>query len=271
MLGWALIHKKIKMNTKKTLHHEIAQSLGGSNEPINRIMLPEQLHIDWHRWTGNLTPTTAARFMMLMTIGWEGGSLDPELMKWYFKSSLKGTLDELYVRTALCTATDMQGIEKAKSAAKHTITHLGIEHTIVKNIQEALRGRGDFPATLFEKFPIAFLEFFETEEPLEAVERVFTHEVKNELAWVKPLKAHTRKNILTKLSEAKTSHRISLNSPRQKIDALLETHRKSLLSKQRQWTEAFTRTLDEVPEIGLPTMLWSIQKALNEKNGLSAA
>lgn len=255
---------------KKTLHHQVAQSLGGSNESSNKIMLPGKLHSDWHRWTGNLTPTDAARFMLLMSIGWQGESPNPELVKWYCKTTLKTTLDELYVRSSLTTATSLEGLVKAHSSIEHRVNHLRVEQILTEKVKLALRKKSVFPSELFPQLPETFLAFFDTEDPQEAILRVFTHVHEGELAWVKPLKAYSRKRIIETLA-THTGGTLALEQTRIRLESVLEAHKNNLQRKQAQLSTAYYKTVEEDPATGLPSMLWNLEKALLQDNDQSAA
>lgn len=246
-----------------SLHHQVPQSLGGSNEDINKIILPEQMHSDWHYWAGNLAPTAAARFMVLMSIGWQEGSLHPHFVKEYFRNSLKTTLDELYEESSLSRVTNLYGVSKAISNAKHQITHLQIERRIVIANQQALQGKVDFPAHLVAQYPALFLEFFETGKPYEALRRLFTQREEGNLAWVQPLKKRVRKKIMSQLHRKESTQWVPIKSEKDKLYAALETHKGQLSSKEQQWRTALY-DFDENPEIEAPSMLWNIQKILDE-------
>jgi len=44
-------------NKKKySIHHEIPTSRSGTNHPDNKISLPDNEHVNLHRWLGNKTP-----------------------------------------------------------------------------------------------------------------------------------------------------------------------------------------------------------------------
>lgn len=46
------------MSNKKrySIHHEIPTSRGGANTPDNKIQLPDNKHVNLHRYFGNKTP-----------------------------------------------------------------------------------------------------------------------------------------------------------------------------------------------------------------------
>lgn len=257
---------------KRSDHHQLAQSLGGSHHEENRILIPHELHNGWHEWTGNLAPTTVARFMLLMSIGWEDGSINPDFLKYFFDKTDIDVLDKLYRPETLISGTELQAIEKAKTAAIHTINHLQVEIDVVKNIQEALKGNSPFPSQVFSRFAKSFLEFFGTESPAVALEELFTHRREGKLVWVNPLKESVRESIILTMWEAEETGDLWVPSAKKTnaLYAALDVHHSALKKREEQRRTEYERTTHAEPETYMPCILRDMQRKLAETSGIGA-
>lgn len=230
---------------KRTKHHNVPESLGGSRNKANLSDTGEDEHAAFHSVMGHLSPDMILRRMLLSGIRTNGKSrsipfsVASEILQDISKADWKS----LYVPGTFDASLSR---ERNVIAHYHSSRYLTEEMALVENAIGRLAG---FNESNGMKGP---LEFFRTKRPVVAIHRML-HEQDRESSpkWTKPLNSGVRTRILDMTNDVPMEH-LRLDSRRKMIN-LLEDHANRLVKMRKKpdgIRSAYTEVLAKFGEVG---------------------
>lgn len=191
------------------IHHNIAQSRGGSNEDCNLSEVPIPRHNDFHRsWGSNRLPGDLVRILGIHSLGMENPEqqVTPDQLSYLCRATRTPDLRNVYRMHAVRPVSDPIGALLALQAMENGRTHIIEEIAWTRQTIDALRLKEiPYPAQ-YHSMTAGAMKFFDVDTPAKAAEGILTERSFGSLSWSRPLLANVRESLLNVL-KGKHIHR----------------------------------------------------------------
>jgi len=218
---------------KVSRHHNVPGSRGGSDSERNRSTLFNDRHNDFHQsFAKNYTVDEITRRVLYDAMRFDGKQTILErTARNIFHILRTRNWSRLYKPGTIFSVAIPSAVEKAERTSRFTREYLEEEAQLIESRMDAVVSSEGGQKSDFLK---AFLLFFKTDSPIEALKKFYTEEHNGELSWTKAMDTKALHLVLRHLESVRIIE--MTRGTRQKILTVLGTQQRSIQRSLKEWS-----------------------------------
>ncbi|MFA6259623.1 MAG: hypothetical protein WCX29_03385 [Candidatus Peribacteraceae bacterium] len=219
--------KQNNQRLKRTAHHNIPTSIGGSDDPVNLVQDLGTEHERYHEWGMNRAPCFNIRLAAINSIG-SADCLSPASLRSILEITTMQRWQQLYMAGALRSVACPGAVERAIRSSDFQLTHWKEEELLIRKELHALLNGAHYPVhNETRMLHINVIQTVKTKQGTlqQALRALLTERTpgrakkRGQYKWVNPMKPESRHALI---EAVKTGTAVPTREHRNDFERILE-------------------------------------------------